>query len=357
VNFMPLNYLQMIILYCLDKLNGERTIYSIYHLLNGKKSSQTIQDAHLFQLGALFQTCPSLERADLDENIKQLENQGWIRQEEELHYSVTDEGASALEAQLQKTPVPTALNGWKLHDKSALFWERLSLLVQVVSQLNHNNPHYIPIQRRRAAHIWLKKVLREAQMDKRTLAAGLYSELEAALESCTEVDPAILVLRLTGAGHIGLTPEQAAEALNMDRDHYRFCFLSILHYLIVHIMENRSSFPVLRLLFTGEESSIPLTLSAQKTYMMLKQGVGMERIILARGLKRSTIEDHIVELALNVEGFSIDPYVQKEKQELIRQAAMNAESRQLKHIRRLAGNAEYFEIRLVMAKYGDGNEA
>lgn len=354
---MPINYLQMIILYCLDKLNGERTIYSIYHLLNGKKSSQTIQDAHLFQLGALFQTCPSLERADLDEKIKHLEKQGLIQEKEELHYIVTDEGASALAAQLQKTPIPSTLNGWKLHDKSALFWERLSLLVQVVSQLSHNNSHYIPIQRRRAAHIWLKKALREAKMDKKALAAGLYGELEALLESYRETDPSIIVLRLTGAGHIGLTSEQAAEAMNFDSDYYRFCFLSILHYLIVRIMEDRSSFPVLRLLFTGEESSIPLTQSAQKTYMMLKQGVCLDKIIQARGLKRSTIEDHIVELALNVEGFSIDPYVQAEKQELIRSAAMNAESRQLKHIRRLAGGAEYFEIRLVMAKYGDGNDA
>ena len=58
---MELTFLQTIILFCLQKINGERTIYSIYHLLKGKKSSQTIQDTHLFHLQSLFQTEYELE--------------------------------------------------------------------------------------------------------------------------------------------------------------------------------------------------------------------------------------------------------------------------------------------------------
>ncbi len=58
---MELTFLQTMILFCLQKINGERTIYSIYHLLKGKKSSQTIQDTHLFHLQPLFQTEYELE--------------------------------------------------------------------------------------------------------------------------------------------------------------------------------------------------------------------------------------------------------------------------------------------------------
>ena len=51
---MELTFLQMMILYCLQKINGERTIYSIYHLLHGKKSSQTIQDATFISSSSFF---------------------------------------------------------------------------------------------------------------------------------------------------------------------------------------------------------------------------------------------------------------------------------------------------------------
>ena len=63
---MELTFLQTMILFCLQKINGERTIYSIYHLLKGKKSSQTIQDTHLFHLQPLFQTYTNLSRNELE---------------------------------------------------------------------------------------------------------------------------------------------------------------------------------------------------------------------------------------------------------------------------------------------------
>ena len=67
---MELTFLQTMILFCLHKINGERTIYSIYHLLKGKKSSQTIQDTHLFHLQPFYQTYTNLSRNDLEVQLK-----------------------------------------------------------------------------------------------------------------------------------------------------------------------------------------------------------------------------------------------------------------------------------------------
>ncbi|MEH7462882.1 recombinase RecQ, partial [Bacillus thuringiensis] len=39
--------LQYTVLYCLKQLKGERTVSSIYHLLKGKRSSQTFQDGNM----------------------------------------------------------------------------------------------------------------------------------------------------------------------------------------------------------------------------------------------------------------------------------------------------------------------
>lgn len=53
-----MTFLQAIVLVQLQRIEGVRTVYSIYHLLKGKKSSQTIQDAHLFNLGIFFKPFP-----------------------------------------------------------------------------------------------------------------------------------------------------------------------------------------------------------------------------------------------------------------------------------------------------------
>ena len=92
----------MIILYCLQKLKGERTIYSIFHLLHGKQSSQTIQDAYLFRLTAFFHTYPQLKRQEFGKN-NHLFNTKWMDfATADDHYRVTVEGERVLHSLLSK---------------------------------------------------------------------------------------------------------------------------------------------------------------------------------------------------------------------------------------------------------------
>lgn len=106
-------YLSMIVLFCLHKINGERTVYSILHLLNGKKSSQTIQDAHFFRLTPFFSINPSLKRVELEWIIDFLKKQGFISQNGEQSYSLTSLGIEQLKAYFKQNPISIHLNGWK----------------------------------------------------------------------------------------------------------------------------------------------------------------------------------------------------------------------------------------------------
>lgn len=81
--------------------------------------------------------------------------------------------------------------------------------------------------------------------------------------------------------------------------------------------------------------------------------MSLDAIIHTRRLKQSTIEDHLVELALHLPRFAIDEYVTPEKQQQIRKAIMAANTKQLREIRKYAPETSYFEIRLVLAKFGD----
>ncbi|GLB58032.1 helix-turn-helix domain-containing protein [Cytobacillus sp. NCCP-133] len=347
-------YLQIIILYCLKKLQGQRTIYSILHLLNGKKSSQTIQDAHLFQLTRLFKTFEQLSRDELDRYTEDMERQSWISNNEIGHYTITPEGERILQDVLLKCPLPTSLNGWKHHKSTDVFWGRLSLLVQVISHLNNHHTKYLPVQKKTSIHKWLKSFLLTSGSARNEVGIILYKELLKCFEGLCDISPAVLTLRLTGHNRIGLTAEQAAEQLGLGLAYYRIQFLAALHYLMECVGRNPGSFPLMDKVLSGLDESIPLTLSTEKTYNLLNQGLSIDEIAKIRRLKRSTIEDHVVELALNVSGFDITPYVSNNIQESILHAAHRSNSRQLKHIRQLIPQAEYFEIRLVLARFGEG---
>lgn len=349
---MKHTYLHTLILYCLKRIKGERSIYAIYHLLKGKKSSQTIQDAHLFGLTNLFGVYPRVKRKDIDKVFHFFQKSDYIRGSENS-IVLTAHGEHELFIKLETNPVPVYLNGWKYHQLSIVVWKRLTLLVQVCSNLIHNNINYTPVQKDRNIQLWLKKFLSQSNIDRIELANSLYKELIHCFEQDGEIDPSILVVRLSGYNQIGLTPIQATEIFKMDPTLYHIQFLNVLHSLIFTVQTKLVQYPLLHHLISDIEQQFILTNSAEKTYQFLQTGYTVEQISSIRNLKQNTIEDHIVEIALNVEGFQIDPFVNTDKQRRILQAYEKVNSKQLKVIRQLVEDASYFDIRLVLAKRGE----
>ncbi|KON87195.1 hypothetical protein AF332_10460 [Sporosarcina globispora] len=350
---MKRSYLKTVIMYCIRELQGQRTIYSILHLLNGKKTSQTIQDAHLFQLTPLFRTFGNLSRDVIDNLAEEIASSRWMTAADNGHYILTAEGMEELQRALLENPIPSSLNGWMYHSAGGLFWERISLLIQVISHLNNNHVKYLPIQRKRAVHEWLKDFLRTSGFARDEVGAVLNRELRQCLENLNDINPAVLTLRLTGYNRIGLTAVQASEHLKISYDYYHHQFLGTIHHILESVRES-SDYPLLEKIVSGTREAIQLTLSAQKTYTLLKQGLDLEAIATRRNLKKSTIEDHVVEVALYERSFNIACYVSEEKQKMILHAASSSDTLQLKQIRQLVPEADYFEIRLVMAKFGEG---
>ncbi len=352
-DMMKNSYLSMIVLYCLHKINGERTIYSILHLLNGKKSSQTIQDAHIFNLTTFFSTFPLLKRAELDMYIDILNKQGFVSTNAEQSYCVTSVGLKQLEEYFKPNPIPANLNGWKFHNLTDLFWERLSLAIQVISHLKNRNSKYLPIQKSKEHHKWLKGYLYKCKLSKDELAEKLYDELVACLETMDGLDPSIFVKRVTGYQIIGLTEAQAADQFDMDEEAYHIQFLSILHYMLEKVGTKQGDFPLLSCMIEDKKRATPLTESSNRTFNLLQMGYRLEEIAQMRKLKKNTIEDHLVEIALNIPNFDISAFVNIDKQKEIKMAINSVSSKQLKHIRELVPDVDYFEIRLVLAKGGE----
>ena len=347
---MAISHQEALFLHCFSLIKNERTIYSLYHLFQGKKSSQTIQDAHLYQLTPLFQSFPLMSREEIERTVAGLEKSGLLVFCSKDRYGLTREGLKELERyRANGILLPKYLNGWKYHQLTNPFWERISLLIQCCSNLVHQHRHFIPVQNKSETLAWVKSFIREYGKARKDLSQQLHSEL---LDSLSEYegDPALFVLRLTGHKRIGLTAGQAAEQLGMDEFRYQLEFLNILHYLIGSVLANPDRFPLLKELVEEGKKSFPFTLSTENTYRLIQQGLDVGQIAAIRGLKPSTIEDHIVEIAFHDKDFDISPYIESEKQNKILEAMSRVSAKKLKDIRELVTDSSYFEIRLVMAR-------
>jgi uncharacterized protein YpbB len=346
-----MNYLDFIILYCLKQFNGERSLSAVYHLLKGKKSAQTIQDGKLYQLTYLFQTIKFLEHKQLKESIIKLKEEQMIFTNHNA-FVVTAGGEKVISDFLEKNPFPPLLNGWLYGDISDIFWKRLSLFIQSLSCLLAHKYTFLPVNRDYSIHLWVKRNFPKTNEKQVQIAQSIYKEIEKLLKTCDEEEAFLLTHRLSGHHRTGYTNEQLAQQLKLDSTKVHFSFQGLLHTMVLTIKENQYEFPILHL-FLRDQTINSLTVSAKQTYRLLEKGKVIEEIVRLRRLKRNTIEDHIVEIAMYENNFNINQYVSVEKQVKIVKVLQKIKTKRLKVIREMLGdNYSYFEIRLVLAREG-----
>jgi uncharacterized protein YpbB len=346
-------YRTFVILYLADKFRGERSINGLYHLLKGKKSSQTIQDAKLYGVSFLFQTMSHLTQTNIQTEINTFVHNHWVENGSDEHVFLSDEGKNALKKGHGTFRFPPYLDGWAYGDQTVILWRRLSLYIQSLSNMLAGQQRFLPIIREPEVMQWVKRHFpyRDGEMIEK--AEALYDEISSFLDELPERDASVFMLRLSGASRTGLTFQQIGERLGGDDDEIRMMFQGVLHRLFRVLNCNADTY---RLLYTFIEDVNPLslTMTTRKTHRFIQEGKSIEEITRRRGLKQGTIEDHLVELALHAPEFSIDAYVRPKRQQAIAAAVRETGSKKLKTIKeQLADDTGYFEIRLVMAKLGD----
>ncbi|MBM7661204.1 uncharacterized protein YpbB [Bacillus mesophilus] len=344
-----MNYILLLTLYGLEKINGERTVYSIYHLYKGKRSSQTIQDAKLFQLEPLFGLLPDLTREGMERSVQQLIEKGMVSSVGEGAYTVNNTGRN----QLSSFSIPKSLNGWAYSSITAVFWERLSLTIQCLSYLIHHETRFIPISRDQNTMQWVKSFLKNQPGLREVVAKDLHDELFSVLSNLDELQSTIFVYKLTSLRRIGYTNTQIAELLETDSLKVSISFQATVHYLLDRLEQYPDQYPLLSRLAMVSNKPTTLTQSTSRTMELLQQGRTIEEIAAMRQLKKNTIEDHIVEIALTNPSFDISTFINPKDISIISECIKNSGTNQLKLIRKqLPIEASYFEIRLVLAKLG-----
>ncbi|MFJ5790104.1 helix-turn-helix domain-containing protein [Lysinibacillus sp. NPDC093197] len=335
-----------ILLQIFQKLNNERTVSAAYHILRGKRSGQTIQDVGLFQLHNFFGLLPKLPRAIFDEAVATFLQYSWLSMQESGHYSMKKLG-------LQRAEQTSAFlfDGWYYRGNEHVFFARLSLVVQSLSYQKEGIRSFSPISKDAQVQSWVRNFLQDYQYQSGKLQKQLLEECLRVLATLPVSDnnKQLVLYRLSGYSLPGWTWQQLSSERKETVLDSQLAFIELLHTLMneVHATNN---YPLLGQMAEELRVKALLTDSAQQTAVLYEQGYSIEQIVQIRKLKQSTIEDHLVELAMNEPNFSIGPFVSYEEAEKVWHASKQYQTKKLKALHEVVKDLSYFQLRLVLAK-------
>lgn len=343
--------LQKIILYSLYKIRDERTINAIYHLLTGKQSIQTIQDAHLFHLGRFFALYKQLQIGEFKKQLVSLTEHNYIDKIEENQFTLTTKGLQLVNEYTDDTYY---WNGMKFHQIDELFMQRLFLIIQVWTNRQAGINRYIPIVEDVKVTAWVKRFYRQQGSNVSEHLRQLYEELIQLFEELPEVYPNLFIKQITTNRSIGLTDDQLASKYKRSSSHIYLMYKNYVHYMLRKIKETTNQYPLLQLLIEdlhNVHQKTTITNSAKMTEAFVKRGLSPNQIAAKRRLKVTTIYDHIVEIALHDQQFPMERFVSKEMQREVYEAVVRLNSFKLKNIKEtISEEISYFQIRLALTR-------
>lgn len=339
------NYL---LLYAIRQLKGQRSSASIYHILTGRRSAQTIQDAHFYHLTQFYGVYHQLKRVAFDETVIDLVKSKFIQLTEEEHPILTEKGELYIH-DYGKQYSTDSFKGMEYINKSTDFSERLFLTIQTYSNLSMDNRVFQPVSDRRDVQEWFKRYYRDHLSIKGWLRE-VYKHINTLLNEINDQQARLFVDRLSGYQKYGLSIQQLALKYQLSI-HDVYLFLTLTYHQLMHFIDI-NSIHLLTGFFRDEQRTDQfITHSAQKTHQLISKGQSLEQIMRIRRLKRSTIEDHIVELAYAIPGFDLSPYItQTELNDILPKIKRIDDHRLAKIKTMLDDQYSYFQIRLALVK-------
>ncbi|MBD7906979.1 helix-turn-helix domain-containing protein [Sporosarcina gallistercoris] len=339
--------LSSIILKIAEKMDGQRSLNASLHVLRGKRSGQTLQDIDYFSVKPYFSLIPKLADSTFAEAVISLQHTGMIKESEGI-VTVTEKGKRAA-----KELGDFQFDGWHYRGREEIFFLRLVLLVQTLSQLRSSRNSFHPITNDRKIQQFVKDVLHTQQVTRTNSARSLAEELLLALKmtGISDLQAILLSHRLTGADASGWTWEQLEESTGESVASLQLEYLEALHRLIAvsERVDAAEKLPILHKLATGIRIETPLTDSTAITKKLFDQELSIDEIAIVRQLKVNTIEDHITEIATNDADFPIDRFVDLADQLAVQQEVRRHRVKRLRLLKDKFPHLSYFQLRLILS--------
>ncbi|WP_265456899.1 helix-turn-helix domain-containing protein [Enterococcus sp. HY326] len=273
---------------------------TLFHLLKGKGSTSVLLFGFFQQNLNFFGIYPKLSQEDYQQLLfKLLEKKYLIRSGDYLE--LTALGKAVLEELLIQYPLEH-FNSYIYGRSEEEMWRSVKLAVQVVSQLSFHNNQYVPIENNplliNQQKKWLKKVSKE------TLIKQLPQELTEIFAQMPQKTADFLARQFSGYQLLGSLPFQLSGQSNGPLA--ALSARSQLHYFFELIEKTQP--PLLSDLLAPFNLQ-NLNQSMQQTKFLAQQGKTPAEIAAKRRLKIGTINDHLIEWAIQDSDFPTADFV------------------------------------------------
>lgn len=356
------DFLLAVALNAMIPLANERTLQAAYYILRGRKANQTIQDVHLYSLYPYYRLFPQLSKENWDKIVSKLLQRKRIEEIEggaggrKPSFVLTASGLHFAREQYDRYQLHrwfAPFNQSSLTYNAELFWHRLHLLVQTISQTAAASMNFIPVVSDRRIQQWVKMQVGDSRV-----RAGWKSHLADELYALWAPFPAqvqkLIVAQLSGAAQTGKTLGQLAKQQGESEYYLHVLFRFGLVSSIQRLHQEKEQFPYLHALVQvhdPENGDARLSESASRTYALVKRGYHKDEIAKLRGIKVSTVEDHLVEMALRCREWNCSDYLPADQATEIVSASEKLGTSRLRMIKdHLGKDVSYLQIRLALAQ-------
>jgi uncharacterized protein YpbB len=311
------NEAALILLHLIDRFRGQRSLNSIIHFMNGEPSHQALWDAHLFRVTGWHGLFRHESKSFTENLLSGMLHRGWIEEGIQGKRKVVDLTSKGREWLIPLDLLNTVVDlPSYLSFPSDNLLARLFLCIQTLSHLLHDSRRFQPVVRDGATLNWMKSLLQSCDWKKES--ESFTHDLFSYLEQVPSIHREILIDRMSGYHHAGLTYHQLSERYQLPR----FIIRSILQHGAKLLYEVWKTHGKEDRMWTGlfddvirewNERGRALTASAGESWKWLKDGVPLHEITRLRKIKLSTLHDHIIEILLFHQGWEAASYVPMEK--------------------------------------------
>lgn len=272
------------------------SVNRLFRILTGYRTASNLFDGLAKWIPAYFGLLPSLRKQDYDTIVQQLVAEGRIQVEDQVIHFVGPSQYGKHWIQQDHPLCLMTLGHRKLVQQSLyelLFW---------ASSRQQGQKHYGPQSAILLVQDWLRKQLMKTKsiLPLDQYAHFLSLELEAYLASLSTIEADLMVSNLGGLGVspmtltdvAGIYPDPHPQYLSWQRN-------GAFSNFFYHLLDQQEAYPHLHEAAISILQVFPgVSLSCLQTYRAFVKGMKRDQIGPWRGLKASTINEHLMELAI-----------------------------------------------------------
>lgn len=310
---------------------------TLYHLLKGKRTSSVLVYGFLYENLRFFQLCPELSEQEFNRQIHTLNEARLLVTDLTGEVQITKQGKRLLSESDQSIHW---LDNYRFGKTDEEIWRFLQFLVQVTSHLSYGDKEYIPLEQSPFYQAYLKR--RIASVSKKELIQTMKTEWYFLLSRLSKSEADYFAQQFSGYQQIGRI---AAQILQKESTPFEQLLIKKdwLHHLLYEIENMREETFLKKSIQPFITKNDNQSMNQTKSY--LHQQPSIETIAQQRGMKKSTIQDHLLELALTEE-IPFEHYISKETYRFLDQLSSPCQQWIYRSLKQENEQLDYFEYRL-----------